>query len=58
VVATQLGPRRRCPRIVEMLNLMRRAVELREGLQEAAESVTDLLWRLWETAESRRCRFR
>jgi DNA-binding CsgD family transcriptional regulator len=36
----------------EMLNLMRRAVELREGLQEAAESVTDLLWRLRETAEA------
>ena len=36
----------------EMLNLMRRAVELREGLQGAAESVTDLLWRLKETAEA------
>jgi hypothetical protein len=30
----------------EMLNLMRRAVELRGGLQGAAESVTDLLWGL------------
>ena len=36
----------------EMLNLMRRAVELREGLEGAAESVTDLLWRLRETAEA------
>ena len=36
----------------EMLNLMRRAVELRKGLQGAAESVTDLLWRLRETAET------
>ncbi len=36
----------------EMLNLMRRAVELRGGLQGAAESVADLLWRLRETAEA------
>jgi hypothetical protein len=36
----------------EMLKLMRRAVELREGLPDAAESVTDLLWRLRETAEA------
>ena len=36
----------------EMLNLMRRAVELRGGLQGAAESVTDLLRRLKETAET------
>ena len=36
----------------EMLNLMRRAVELREGLPDPAESVTDLLWRLKETAEA------
>ncbi len=42
----------------EILNLMRRAVELREGLQEAAESVPSLLWRLRETAENRRCRSR
>ena len=36
----------------EMLKLIRRAVELREGLPDAAESVTDLLWRLRETAEA------
>jgi DNA-binding CsgD family transcriptional regulator len=36
----------------EMLHLMRRAVELRGGLLWAAESVTDLLWRLRETAEA------
>ena len=36
----------------EMLNLMRRAVQLREGLSGVAESVTDLLWRLQETAEA------
>jgi hypothetical protein len=36
----------------EMLHLMRRAVELRGGLRGAAESVTDLLWRLRETAEA------
>jgi DNA-binding CsgD family transcriptional regulator len=36
----------------EMLNLMRRAVELREELPDAAESVPDLLWRLRKTAEA------
>ena len=36
----------------EMLNLMRRAVELRGDCQGAAESVADLLWRLRETAEA------
>ena len=36
----------------EMLKLMRRAVELREGLPDASESVPDLLWRLRETAEA------
>ena len=36
----------------EMLKLIRRAVELRQELPDAAESVTDLLWRLRETAEA------
>jgi DNA-binding CsgD family transcriptional regulator len=36
----------------EMLKLIRRAVELREGLPDAAESAPDLLWRLRETAEA------
>jgi DNA-binding CsgD family transcriptional regulator len=36
----------------EILHLMRRAVELREGLQGPAEGVTDLLWRLRQTAEA------
>jgi DNA-binding CsgD family transcriptional regulator len=36
----------------EMLKLMRRAVELREELPDAAASVPDLLWRLRETAEA------
>jgi DNA-binding CsgD family transcriptional regulator len=36
----------------EMLKLIRRAVDLREGLPDATESVPDLLWRLRETAEA------
>jgi DNA-binding CsgD family transcriptional regulator len=36
----------------EMLKLIRRAVELREGLPDAPESVPDLLFRLRETAEA------
>jgi DNA-binding CsgD family transcriptional regulator len=36
----------------EMLKLIRRAVELREELPDASESVPDLLWRLRETAEA------
>jgi DNA-binding CsgD family transcriptional regulator len=36
----------------EMLQLVRRAVELREGLPDAPESVPDLLWRLRETADA------
>jgi hypothetical protein len=36
----------------EMLKLIRRAVELREGLPAAAESVSYLLWRLRETEEA------
>ena len=36
----------------EMLKLMRRAIELRTALPDAAESVPNLLWRLRETAEA------
>ena len=52
MVAKQLGSRGRCPQIVADAQSDARAVRAAWGLQGAAESVTDLLWRLRETAEA------
>jgi hypothetical protein len=52
VVATQLGSRGRCPRIVGDAQPDAASSRAAWGTPGAAESVTDLLWRLRETAEA------